>query len=140
MPNKNLDEITDVLLLISRLQSLCEGFDETNKTAVFTTKIKILIEISKANEISPAELKYKVGLAKSNITTACNKLVEEGLVEKNKNLLDEREVYYQLTEKGRVFLNDFLNISKKNFEGQLAYKNNMNDIANQVRNLLDLVK
>ena len=140
MKNNNLDGIRSVLALTSKLQNLCEGFDETNKSAVFSAKIKILLEISSSENATPSFLKSQVGLAKSNIAIMCNKLIKEGLIEKNKDSFDTREITYKMTEKGDEYLNNFLIVSKKNFERQLAYKNNTNEINKQVEILLDMVK
>ena len=128
MKNNNLDGIKSVLMLTSKLQNLCEGFDETNKSAVFSAKIKILLEISSSEKATPSFLKSQVGLAKSNIAIMCNKLI------------NTREITYKMTEKGDEYLNNFLIVSKKNFERQLAYKNNTNEINKQVEILLDMVK
>ena len=140
MKNNDLDGIKSVLMLASKLQNLCEGFYETNKSAVFSAKIKILLETSTNQNVTPSYLKSRVGLAKSNIAILCNKLISENLIEKSKDSFDTREITYKITEKGNEYLNNFLSISKKNFERQLAYKDNFENINNQVNILLDLVE
>ena len=90
--------------------------------------------------VSPSVIKTEVGLAKSNVTLACGKLVMEGFITKSHDNFDIREVTYSLTDAGQEYLNDFLTIAKKNFEGQLAYKNNMKQIDEAVEDLLSLVK
>ena len=136
----NLQNTKNIISLITRLQSLCEGFDETNKSAVITSKVKILIELSKAESVAPNILKHRVGLAKSNITLLCGKMIEEGLILKAKDSFDTREIFYSITEKGNKYLEDFLNKTKKNFESQLAYKNNIKQVDLAINNLLDLVE
>ncbi len=140
MKNGNTDDIKSILMLVSKLQNLCEGFDETNKSAVLTSKIKVLLEISHNTKATPSYLKLQVGLAKSNVAILCNKLQSEGLIEKHRDGFDTREICYSITEKGIEYLNKFLMTTKKNFERQLAYKNNMEQISTQVDALLDLVK
>lgn len=140
MANSNNENIKSILLLVLKLQNLCEGFDETNKSAIITSKIKILLAVSEHGKaVSPGVIKTKVGLAKSNVTLACGKLVEEGLITKSHDNFDTREIVYSITDAGREYLNDFLTIAKKNFEGQLAYKNNMKEIKQAVDELLGLV-
>ena len=133
-------KIKNILSLAIRLENLCEGFDETNKSAVFTSKVKLLLEISKAESVKPNTLKNNIGLAKSNITIICNSLEKEGLIKKNKNSADIREISYSITKKGLDNLDLFLLKAKKNFEGSLAYKNNMKQIDESVENLLELIK
>lgn len=133
-------KIKNILSLAIRLENLCEGFDETNKSAVLTSRIKVLLEISKAEFVTPNILKTNVGLAKSNIAILCNALTKESLIKKNKDSTDTREISYSITEKGLDELDKFLSKAKKNFEGRLAYKNNMKQIDESVENLLQLVK
>ena len=139
MSVKNLDDIKSIVMLSSKLQNLFEGFDETNKSAMMTSKVKILLEVSQTEKISPSALKNKVGLAKSNIAILCNKLQNDGLIDKHRDGFDTREIYYSITEDGKKFLSDFLKKAKKNFEGELAYKNNMEQINMQVKDLLNLI-
>ncbi|MGN1213235.1 MAG: MarR family winged helix-turn-helix transcriptional regulator [Christensenellales bacterium] len=136
----DLQGIKDVVGLIARLEVLCEGFDELNKTAVITSKVKVLLEVSNQKDVSPNKLKTKVGLAKSNLTLLCNSLVKDGLITKNKDEFDNRAIYYNITEKGKNYLNVILNKMKKNFEGELAYKNNIKQVDVAVKNLNELVK
>lgn len=136
----DLQGIKDVVGLIARLEVLCEGFDELNKTAVITSKVKVLLEVSNQNNVSPNKLKTKVGLAKSNLTLLCNSLVKDGLITKNRDEFDSRAIYYNITEKGKNYLNVILNKMKKNFEGELAYKNNIKQVDVAVKNLNELVK
>ncbi len=139
MANNNLNDIKSVILLASRLQNLFEGFDETNKSAVLTSKVKILIQASIKDRVSPSLLKRTVGLAKSNIALLCGKLQKEGLIEKYRDAFDTREISYGITDAGRDYLNDFLTKAKKNFEGELAYKNNIEQINKQVKALFEMI-
>ena len=117
------DKIKSVLSLVVRLQNLCEGFDETNKSAVLTSKIKILLELSKRQFVSPNVLSEKLGLAKSNITLYCNALVKDELIRKKKDEIDSREISFYITSKGREELNLYLSKAKKNFERQIQLLN-----------------
>ena len=137
---ENYDKIKDVLALTMRLENLCEGFDETNKTATLTSKIKILLVLSKASRVTPSNLKQKIGLAKSNLAILCNKLIDEKLITKTRDTFDTREITYSITEDGKKVLNLYLAKAQKNFEGQLAYKNNMKQVNESVKNLMELVK
>ena len=133
-------KIKNILSLAVKLENLCEGFDETNKSAVLTSKMKVLIMMSKADFVTPNELKTDIGLAKSNIAILCNALIKEELIKKNKDVAGAREISYSITSKGLDELDKFLLKAKKNFEGRLAYKNNMKQIDESVEDLLNLVK
>lgn len=135
----DLQGIKDIVGLVARLQILCEGFDDLNKTSVLTSKIKVLLEISKQANISPNKLKTKVGLAKSNLTLLCNALIQEDLITKERDKFDNRSVFYNITQKGQNYLDNVLSQMKKNFEGELAYKNNIKQVEHTVKNLLDLI-
>ena len=136
---ENFENIKDVLALAIRLENLCEGFDETNKSAVLTSKVKVLLELSKAERVTPNVLKNNVGLAKSNIAILCNSLVKEKLIEKNRDSFDTREISYSLTDEGKEFVNAYLLKARKNFEGQLAYKDNMKEVNQAVKDLNELI-
>lgn len=139
MPN-NQDFAKNIVSLIARLQNLCEGFDDTNKSAVITAKVKILLELSKADSVTPTVLKRSVGLAKSNVALICRKLIEEGLVSKSKDSFDTREIFYSITDKGEKCLDEFLTKAQRNFESELAYKNNIKQIDAAINDLLQLVE
>ncbi len=134
------DKIKNVLSLLIKLQNLCEGFDETNKSAVLTSKIKILLELSNKQFISPSVISHKLGLAKSNVTLYCNSLVKDELICKKRDEIDTREISFYITNKGREELNLYLIKAKKNFERQIAYKNNSKQIYELTEDLLELVK
>ena len=135
----NYDSIKNILSLAIKLENLCEGFDETNKSAVLTSKIKILLELDKKQSVTPNELKFNVGLAKSNITIICNQLIKENLIKKVKDSFDSREICYCITDEGKKYVSNYLLKAEKNFAGELAYKNNMKQINENVENLLELI-
>ncbi|HAJ77564.1 MAG TPA: hypothetical protein DCO89_00650 [Clostridiales bacterium] len=136
---ENYNRIKNVLSLAVRLENLCEGFDVTTKSATLTSKIKVLLEISKAESVTPATLQFKVGLAKSNLAILCNKLKNEKLIEKKRDEFDGREISYTITEDGEKVLDLYLKKAQKNFERQLSYKNNMKQIDESVKDLSELV-
>ena len=136
---QNNDYIKNILDLAIRLQNLCEGFDKTSKSAVLTSKIKILLVLSKYVETTPSVIQENVGLAKSNITIMCNSLIKEGYVTKVRDSFDTREIFLQLTDQGKKYLDEFLFKANKNFTSELAYKNNETQIRDAVANLLSLI-
>ena len=136
----DLQGIKEIVELVGRLQILCEGFDDLNKTSILTSKVKVLLEVSGKQNVSPNKLKSSVGLAKSNLTLLCNSLVEQSLITKTRDKFDSRAICYNITPKGQTYLDGVLTQMKKNFEGELAYKNNIKQIETAVKNLQELIK
>ena len=139
MENENFD-IKTIAMLVNRLGLLCEGFDEVNKNAVMTAKFKVLLVLSQEEKVAPAVLKQAVGLAKSNVALLCNKLLDEGLIEKYKDSFDNRAIYYSITNLGLAELNKNLAQMNKNFKNELEYKNNLDEISKISKKLWELVK
>ena len=136
----DLQGIKEIVGLVSRMQILCEGFDDLNKNSVLTSKVKVLLEVSDKKDVSPNKLKSAVGLAKSNLTLLCNSLIKDDLLTKTRDKFDSRAICYNITQKGQEYLNSVLSQMKKNFEGELAYKNNIKQIETAVKNLQELIK
>lgn len=140
MDNKSLLDIKNIACLVSRLQFLCEGFDDVNKNALMTAKFKVLLNLSLFDKLTPTAIKQSVGLAKSNVAGLCNKLLSDGLIQKFKDAVDNRAIYYSITQKGNFELEVMLNQMNKNFKSELEYKNNFEKIAKTTKELLELVK
>ena len=127
-------------MLVNRLGLLCEGFDEVNKNAVMTAKFKVLLILSQEEKVAPTVLKQSVWLAKSNVALLCNKLRDEGLIEKYKDSFDNRAIYYSITDAGLAELNKNLAQMNKNFKNELEYKNNLDEVSKISKKLWELVK
>lgn len=134
------NQIKDVLTLITKLQNFCEGFDASNKAVVYTSKIKILLELSKQACMSPSVLVVKLGMAKTNLAMLGKDLINDGLIQKTKDSVDTRGVFYSLTSKGKDYLNNFLVVAQKNFDKSIAYTNKEQKINKSISDLLDMVK
>ena len=140
MEGQDFEEIKTIASLAMRLQNLCEGFDETSKNAIISAKFKVLLELSKKDKLSPAEIKQNLGLAKSNVSNLCGRLVEDGEIAKSKEKFDNRTIFYSITPLGEAELADMLDKMQKNFKTELEYKNNFPKIVKSARELADLVK
>lgn len=137
---KGLQGIKDVVSLVSRLQNLCEGFDELNKNSILTSKVKILLKLSSLDKITPNKLSEKLGIAKSNLAALCNSLEKDGVLKKEQDKFDRRSIFLSITPKGEEVLENILRQMQKNFERELAYKDNIREIDTAVQNLLQLVE
>ena len=114
------------------------GFDfllEAGTGENFELKHKILYLISKNGKTPPKILIDILGVNKSNLAICCNALVKDGLISKNRELLNKREIYYYITTKGENLLNDKL----KNVENSLNRLKNKDKIIQSARNLSKLI-
>ena len=136
---ENLYNVKNIINLCTSLQNLCEGFDEDSKSILISTKFKVLLAINEKSTLSPSELIYKLGLAKSNIALLAKSMIKEGLIESKKDTLDSRIVLYSLTNKGKEELENSLNVMSKNFTNQLAYKNKFKEIDKLVKELNTII-
>lgn len=137
---ENTKDINNIINLTCRLIGLCEGFDQTSKSALISAKFRVLFVINQEKKISPSLLKEKVSLAKSNLALLCKKLIEEKLIISSKDNFDTRVIFYSLTEEGERVLQDMLSKMKFNFVNEIAYKNNFNEIMSLVAKLNQLLK
>ena len=131
--------IKTVVSLACKLTDLCEGFDESNKSCVMNSKFRVMMVIDKYGSVCPSVLKDEVAIAKSNLTILCKKMIENGEVEKVKDLLDGRCVKYKLTEKGRNYLYERLSVMENNFISAVSYKNNLQNIKQVAESLVKMV-
>lgn len=123
-------------MVCTNLQNLCEGFDVNSKSALISSKLKVLLFIDQVKKVSPSNLIDKVGMAKSNLTLLCQNMCKENLLQRQKDEFDSRVIFYSLTEQGKNYLDTTLQTLTNNFYGQLAYKNKFKEI----KNLLDQLK
>lgn len=131
--------IKTVINLVCRLTDLCEGFDESNKNCIISTKFKILFTIDKYTSVTPTILKEEVSIAKSNLAILCKKFEQDGEIIKIKDAVDGRCVRYKLTAKGKKYLQNCLELMEKNFVTAVGYKNNLQDIKTCANKLVCLV-
>ena len=140
MEYENFEDVKLLACLVGRLELLLEGFDESNKNALVSSRFKILLQLSFAEKLTPSQIKQSVGLAKSNVAILCNKLLEDGLIQKIRDSFDNRAIFYSITEMGKTELNEILKQMNKNIKGELAYKNNFEKINKVATELFELVK
>lgn len=136
---EKIELISNIVNVCTRLENLCEGFDVDSKSALISSKFKVLLALNEQNNISPSMLIDKLGLAKSNLALLCKSMITEGLIEKRKDEFDNRVIFYTLTPQGKQVLDNSLNTMAENFTKQLAYKNKFKEIEVLLTNLKDLI-
>ena len=65
----------------------------------------ILSELSANPGQTVTQLCENTGILRTNFTIVCNKMIDRGLLEKNKNAMDKRSFTLQLTEDGQRLAN-----------------------------------
>lgn len=136
---EKIELISTIVNVCTRLENLCEGFDVDSKSALISSKFKVLLALNEQNNVSPSMLIDKLGLAKSNLALLCKSMIAEGLIEKRKDEFDNRVIFYTLTTQGKQVLDGSLNTMAENFTKQLAYKNKFKEIEVLLTNLKDLI-
>lgn len=133
-------DVLSILKLNSTLNNLLEGFDDflyTRKINL-TIKDKILILLNEKS-LSPFELIKILSIAKTNLALVCQDLIKDGLIKKEKDLIDKRNIIYSLTEAGKERAVKIACSINKQINMRIEFKNNNEQINNKVKELLDLL-
>jgi len=104
----NLSEYVVKLRIATRSATMCENVSGKNKNTL-SLKTKVLF-LLKDKTLSPSDVMTLLHLSKTNLAILMNTMVEENLVIKTKNSSDKREITYKITEDGRQYLEQRLNI------------------------------
>jgi DNA-binding MarR family transcriptional regulator len=91
---KKLREIERAVGLRDRIESVCCG--------VSLAQCHAMVEIGLAGQMNIKELSFALGLDKSTLSRTVDGLVNGGLVERNLNPNDRRNVSIRLTQKGKI--------------------------------------
>lgn len=121
----------EILSLIINFEYLLKG----NDTEKFDIKFKVLHLIDKQEKTTPNFLIEKLGMARSNLAIMCNKLVKSGLISKNKEPLNKKEIYYTLTDEGKSLLNENYEKAEQNIS-KIRNKNKIIKYAKELSKLI----
>lgn len=133
-------DVLNILKLNSTLNNLLEGFDDFlyTKKINLTIKDKILILLNE-KPLSPFELIKMLSVAKTNLALICQDLIKDGLIKKEKDLIDKRNIIYSLTELGKEKAVKIAISINKQINMRIEYKNSNEQINNKVKELLELL-
>ena len=81
---------------------ICEG--KNKKNGLFSVSYQVLFVLNENERVSPKELVLSLGLAKSNLAIIAKKMMKDGLIERTKDLQNRKEIYYNITLKGKEVL------------------------------------
>lgn len=94
-----MDLTNQLIELRILLEECCDGFGENGKNTILSSKLKILYMLENV-DCSPNEFINTLCIAKSNVATLLKKMIEEGLVDSYKSSINNKNVYYKITNKG----------------------------------------
>ena len=121
----------EILSLIINFEYLLKS-SETEK---FDIKFKVLHLIDRTEKATPNFLIDKLGMARSNLAIMCNKLNKTGLIEKHKELLNKKEIYYTITPAGKELLEENYDKAEQNI-AKLRNKNKLIKLSNELAKLI----
>lgn len=121
----------EILSLLINLENLLKaaGSDKCD------IKLKVLHLIDRNENATPNLLIEKLGMARSNLAIMCNKLIKSGLIEKHKESINKKEIFYTITAEGKELLTTSYEKADKHF----SKLRNKNKITKLVRELSDLI-
>lgn len=111
--NKNM-ETKELIKSLIDLNLTSKNFIENSTQKPFNLENKILFFIFCNKDCSPTDIIDKFKIKKTNLAIICKKLIDEGLIEKQKNTFDARALKYQTTTKADELINKTLDFAKNN--------------------------
>ena len=121
----------EILSLIINFEYLLKSSD----TDKFDIKFKVLNLIDRNDKATPNFLIDKLGMARSNLAIMCNKLNKAGLIEKHKEAINKKEIFYTLTPSGKTLLEDNYQKAEQNIS-KLRNKNKIVKLAKELAKLI----
>lgn len=89
--------------------------------ALYTSEIHMIEAISKHKSFNASELANIMGITNGAINQVANKLIKKGLVEPYRINDNKKDVYYQLTDKGKIANSAHKNYHKKQYSYMEEY-------------------
>lgn len=105
--DKLAKQITELRIM---LQNITDGFsvDSANKNAKLTMERRVLFILNNNKKVKPITLITKLGIAKSNLALLCKSMIDGGFITCEREELDKRNIYYEITAKGVAELNQYI--------------------------------
>ena len=117
------------------LAAMCDGFCESGKNSILSTKLKILFMLEK-EDCSPRDFIDQLCIAKSNIAGILKKMNEENLTECYRLDNCSKNIFYKITNKGKLELNDYKNKVANQLNGFITNEK----LSNSLIQIIDLIK
>ena len=118
------------------LRGACESAGERGDP--ITLRIKALYLLSEKPR-TPIELMDRLCMVKSNLALMCNRMTEDGEIEKAHSSEDKRAVTYTITEKGMRTLGNTVKLLEDKFKGILTTEKEYDEGIEKFNSVLDLL-
>lgn len=79
-----------------------------DEPGIFSNMHQILYIVNRKEFVSPKEIISELNIAKSNLAILAKKMIDDGLIESHKDTENRREIFYNITEKGKAVLQEKL--------------------------------
>ncbi|WP_129689372.1 MarR family winged helix-turn-helix transcriptional regulator [Gottfriedia acidiceleris] len=105
-----LDDLTSLMI---RVRKNWQKTDEEVKNSLTPPKYLLLYLIYKNQKITASELGRQIGLSSGSITTAVNKLVNNHLISRKRDIRDRRVTWLELTDEGKRLIEEIFNFRQE---------------------------
>lgn len=123
MKHSKLDkQIISLRIMLENLSDSYEITDSNVKATPLTMRMKALFFVSENSACPPSLLIDKLNIAKSNLAILCKGLIEEGLIVSEKDENDKRNIYYNITSKGKKELENYYSLLEERVEKVMSGK------------------
>jgi DNA-binding MarR family transcriptional regulator len=108
MAQRQLDEISEgALLLFPLLKRLIKGdLNDPARVSFRHQRYHILRELQRKGPLPMSAIGKRLAIAKQNMTTLIDKLMDDGLVKRRNDMSDRRVINIVITESGTNFLRE----------------------------------
>ena len=127
-----INQLIDVRILLA---SVCDGFENNGKSASLSARLKILFLLEKG-DCSPNELITKLCVAKSNIANMLKAMISENLVESYRESNNSKNVYYKITDRGQIKLNNYKNKLVDEIKDRIDHESELSQHLLSIINIL----
>jgi MarR family transcriptional regulator, organic hydroperoxide resistance regulator len=123
MNEDKAEAISEIIKLQQRASKVLAGYaiDSWRKLDVPMAQFKSLFIIVNKGDVNFSGLAHDLGVTSGNVTGIIDRLVEQGLVVRNPNPEDRREIRLEATEKGRDLLTNLMEAQTKHMAHILTH-------------------
>lgn len=104
---------------------------------LYQSEIHFIDAIGTDVEVNASDLSKKLGITNGAVTQVASKLIKKMLIEKYKNSKNKKEVYFKLTESGKVAYHEHVLFHKTLNDKMIAYLDGLSD--EQVQGVLGML-
>ena len=119
-------------------KKLFRPHDLCSKSSISPSHFHILIVLNEQDSMSVSEIGKKLHISKSNMTPLIDKLVSEGMVERQASNEDRRIINIVLADKGRAFIDESKELIEDNLKSRFSTLSHSD--LEQLSNSLDTIK